>query len=283
MDCATYRLPVFRELGSWRQAMLADPVIGPVMVWAMAHERHAAGQPLDRVRDYYDGPTFRIPFGAETFASDISVALSISTDGFEAWRQFHHWPIMANVRNAEHSERARIVAQLLLCVALGSRQQADLESFLLPVAKQLGIGSSCERSHCVPKVRIPKFFMRMSCHSQQICQAVTSFSMRRGKTAHTETAPETSLGCATASGSIVPRRTPLLVHDCLLSVVKEPLADQAPASLQAPKEFSICTRQHQVKLQLRMWRKRRGSRVSRYHLARPSGLALEPEDSFLWG
>lgn len=128
-------------LASWLQNMLANPVIGPGMVRSMSRARSAATEPVAGVRDWYDGAIFRSAVSAGYFASITSVALSISTDGFEAWRQrgYQGWPVIATVLNVEPHETVRLSSQLMLCVTPGPRQPADLESFLHPIAKQLDI------------------------------------------------------------------------------------------------------------------------------------------------
>lgn len=72
----------------WLRMMLADPVIGQAMVASMKEARQAAeeGPPKD-LRDWYDGRVFRKLYAEGYFSSDTCVALSISTDGFQAWKQ----------------------------------------------------------------------------------------------------------------------------------------------------------------------------------------------------
>lgn len=111
------------------------------MVRSVSRARSAATEPVAGVRDWYDGAIFRSAVSAGYFASITSVALSISTDGFEAWRQrgYQRWPVIATVLNVEPHETVRLSSQLMLCVTPGPRQPADLESFLHPIAKQLDI------------------------------------------------------------------------------------------------------------------------------------------------
>ena len=76
---------------------------------------------------------------AGLFNSDTCVALSVSMDGFEAWRQrgFQGWPIVATVLNVKRGERVKNVCQIILAVTPGPRQPANLESFLHPIAEEL--------------------------------------------------------------------------------------------------------------------------------------------------
>jgi len=67
--------------------MLAHREVGPSMTIAMADARQAAKLPLDGVRDWFDGNIFREAVRAGLFNYDTCVALSVSMDGFEAWRQ----------------------------------------------------------------------------------------------------------------------------------------------------------------------------------------------------
>jgi len=73
------------------------------------------------------------------FSMNRCFALSISTDGFEAWRQrgFEGWRIIVTVLNVDPSSRVQAVSQLILGITPGPGQPADLESFLQPIAGQL--------------------------------------------------------------------------------------------------------------------------------------------------
>lgn len=109
----------------WLKMMLADAHIGPSMVNAMkeAREAAAAGPPTD-LRDWFDGAVFRKLVAQGYFSSNTSVALSISTDGFQAWKQrgFEGWPIIATILNIDPSSRVRIVSQVILGIMPGDRK-----------------------------------------------------------------------------------------------------------------------------------------------------------------
>jgi len=78
---------LYWSLAAWLRTMLADPEVGPSMTSAMADALQAAKLPLDGVRGWYDGNIFRKAVRAGLFNSDTCVALSVSMDGFEAWRR----------------------------------------------------------------------------------------------------------------------------------------------------------------------------------------------------
>lgn len=129
------------SLTAWLTAMLADPELGPSMVDAMAKARQAATEPVSGVEDWYDGSNFRTAVANGLFNLNTSIALSISTDGFEAWRQlgFQGWPVVAIILNLDPSTRTRIVSQVLLTITPGPRQPVDLDSFLRPIADELNV------------------------------------------------------------------------------------------------------------------------------------------------
>lgn len=124
----------------WLKMMFAIAQIGPNMVSAMkeAREAAAAGPPTD-LREWFDGAVFRKLVEQGYFCSNTSVALSISTDGFQDWKQrgFGGWPIIATIINLDQRSRVRIVSQVILGTAPGPGQPADSESFLHPIAKEL--------------------------------------------------------------------------------------------------------------------------------------------------
>lgn len=132
----------FWPLLPWLRIMLADSVMGADMVKAMKEARAAAAAgPPDTLRDWFDGAIFRKLVTTGYFPSDTCMALSISTDGFQAWRQrgFEGWPIIATTLNLDPGARVQVVSQLLLGVTPGPRQPADLESFLHPIAEELNL------------------------------------------------------------------------------------------------------------------------------------------------
>lgn len=123
----------------WLTAMLEDPVLGVDMTAGMAHARARASQPISSYEDWYDGSNFRNAVQRGCFRADTDVALSLSTDGFEVWRQqgFQGWPIVVSILNLDANCRTRVVNQLLVGVTPGPKQPADLESFLHPLAEEL--------------------------------------------------------------------------------------------------------------------------------------------------
>jgi len=109
------------------------------MTAAMAEARAAAKAPMDGVRDWYDGVTFREAIAAGLFDTASCMALGISMDGFEVWRQrgCQGCPFVATVLSVHPGERVKNVAQIIPAVTPGPRQPVDVESFLHPVAKEL--------------------------------------------------------------------------------------------------------------------------------------------------
>jgi len=109
------------------------------MTTAMSGAIEAAKVHVDGVRDWYDGMTFREAVTAGLIHSDTCVALSISVDGFEAWRKrgFQGWPIVVTVLSVRLGERVKNIAQIILAVTPGPRHPVDLESFLHPIAEEL--------------------------------------------------------------------------------------------------------------------------------------------------
>lgn len=126
----------------WLRMMLADADIGAGMVTAMKEARQAAaaGAPKD-LRDWFDGTTFRNLVNKGYFSTNTCIALSISTDGFQAWKQrgFEGWPIIATILNVDPSARVQVVSQLILGITPGPGQPVDLESFMHPVADELNV------------------------------------------------------------------------------------------------------------------------------------------------
>jgi len=110
------------------------------MVQAMnqAREAAAASSPED-LRDWFDGKVFRKLVAQGYFSSNTCIALSISTDSFQAWRQrgFEGWPIIATVLNIDPTSRVQVVSQIILGITPGPGQPADLESFFHPIAEEL--------------------------------------------------------------------------------------------------------------------------------------------------
>jgi len=93
-------------LTAWLTQMQGDPVLGPALKKGMMHARRevrkeGASEQKRGIRDWYHGMTFLEAVRAGLFAEDTDIALSLSTDGFEAWRQrgFQGWPIIVTVLN----------------------------------------------------------------------------------------------------------------------------------------------------------------------------------------
>lgn len=106
---------------------------------SMAAAREAGSKALDAFTDWHDRDNFRQAVAAGCFTADSDVALSLSTDGFEAFRQNGHqaWPVVAIVLTLSAARRSNIACQVLLTATPGPEQPADLESFLEPIAHRL--------------------------------------------------------------------------------------------------------------------------------------------------
>lgn len=119
--------------------MLADPSLGPEMVESMAAAREAGTKPLQGINDWFDGENFHQAVASGCFSSDTDVALSLSTDGFEAFRQNGHqgWPVIATVLNLSPARRSKIVCPVILTVTPGPKEPVDLESYVDPIGGQM--------------------------------------------------------------------------------------------------------------------------------------------------
>jgi len=124
----------------WLRKMLANPDIGAGMVSAMNEARQAAavGPPKD-LRDWFDGATLRKLYAQGYFLKGTSIALSISTDGFQAWRQrgLEGRPIIATIFNVDPSTLVRIVLHVILGITAGQGKPVGVDSFLHPISKEL--------------------------------------------------------------------------------------------------------------------------------------------------
>jgi len=67
--------------------MLENPDLGLDIMDLMRKARLAAAFGSTSRDDWYNSHIFRILLATGKFSSDTDVALSISADGFEAWRQ----------------------------------------------------------------------------------------------------------------------------------------------------------------------------------------------------
>ena len=115
-----------------------DPEVdGPLLLASKG--KFAAASPVHGLRDWFDGATFRKLVELNYFPSSTCAALSISTDGFQAWKQrgFEGWPIIATVLDVHPSSRVQVMSQLILGITPGPGQHAELDSSLHPVAEEL--------------------------------------------------------------------------------------------------------------------------------------------------
>lgn len=105
----------------------------------MAKAHAAAQHPVNNLEDSFNRSTFGDTVQAGLFTAGTDVAISLSTDGFEAWRQegFQGWPVVATVLNLSSENRTRNVCQILITITPGPRQPHDFESVLHPVVEEL--------------------------------------------------------------------------------------------------------------------------------------------------
>lgn len=101
----------------WLKIMLADPNIGAGMVAALKEARAeaAAGAPKS-LRDWFDGTMLRTLGNKGNISTNTCIALSISMDGFQAWKQrgFVGRPINATVLKVLPSASVQVVSQLIV-------------------------------------------------------------------------------------------------------------------------------------------------------------------------
>jgi len=150
------RQMTYWPLTGWLVNMLSDPTLGPDIMAGMNSARQAAaacadGKQKEGLHDWYHGLVFLAAVRAGLFTKDTDIALSISTDGFEAWRQggFQGWPIIVTVLNLPPGARTRNVCQIVVAITPGPRQPVDLESFLHPLAEELN-----ELARGIPGIRV---------------------------------------------------------------------------------------------------------------------------------
>ena len=139
-DGDPHKHAIYWPLLPWLRMMLVDSEMRTDMVKAMTEAREAAAtSPVQGLRDWFDGATFHKLLELGYFPSTTCVPLSISTDGFPAWKQrgFEGSPIIATVLMVHPSSRVQVVSQLIPGITPGPGQAADLKSFLHPVAEEL--------------------------------------------------------------------------------------------------------------------------------------------------
>jgi len=126
---------------AWLKTMLADPILAPEPLVTMKAACLAAASrdPNHPYADFFHGNSFQELYNDGCFCCMLDFASSLSTDGFEAWRQqgFSAWPFIAMILSLGAEKRSKNVSQLILCVTPGPKQPADLESFLHPVVEEL--------------------------------------------------------------------------------------------------------------------------------------------------
>ena len=128
----------------WLSQMRSDPVLGPALRKGMRTARSEAHRNGDFeqkriIHDSYHGMTLLETVRAGLFAENTETVSSLSTDGFEALcqRGFHGWPIIATALNLSPGMRTRNICQIVISRTPGTKQPADLESFLHTLVEEL--------------------------------------------------------------------------------------------------------------------------------------------------
>jgi len=121
--CGTARNPeggrparqmTYWPLTAWLVNVLSDPGLRPDMRAGMKEARGVAatnsdGTQREGLYDWYGDPTLLDALRARRFDVDTNIAPSMSTGGFEAWRQrgLQGWQIIVTVLNLSPGVRAR--------------------------------------------------------------------------------------------------------------------------------------------------------------------------------
>jgi len=141
------------SLIAWLKTMLADPILAPELLATMkaACLVSASRDPNHPYSDFFHGKNFQKLYNDVCFYSMMDFAISLSTDGFEAWRQqgFSAWPFISMILSLGADTRSKNVSQLILCVTPGPKQPADLTSFLHPIVEELK-----QHGQGIPRVKI---------------------------------------------------------------------------------------------------------------------------------
>lgn len=143
------------------------------------------------------------------FQNNTSVALSLATDGFEAWRQngSHGWLVIATVLNLNPSTRSKNSSQVLVTISPGFKQSVDLESFLPPIAdelKSLAVGrSGIHVAGSTERHTLTAFALQV----QRTCQLVLSSSTPLATMVGAPIAFKTLVACFGALTTTINRST----------------------------------------------------------------------------
>ena len=129
------------SLIAWLKAILADPILGPEMMATMKAARlNASREDYNHPYAYcFDGNNLQELENDGCFSADLDFAISLSTDGFEAWRQqeFSAWPVTAMILSLAADRRSPNFSLLILCVTPGPKQPVHFEFFLHPIVVEL--------------------------------------------------------------------------------------------------------------------------------------------------
>jgi Transposase family tnp2 len=96
-------------------------------------------QDVREIQDIFDGDRYNELRDQGFFNDDRDVALSMSTDGFQIFRQKTHdcWPIALTNLNLHPEIRVKKENMFLYSIIPGPRQPVDFNSFLHPLVKEM--------------------------------------------------------------------------------------------------------------------------------------------------
>jgi len=123
------------------KASLADPILGLERMATMKADRvNASRKDYNHPYAYcFDGNNLQELENDGCFSADLDFAISLSTDGFEAWRQqeLSAWPVTAMILSLAADRRSPNFSLLILCVTPDSKQPVHMESFLHAIVVEL--------------------------------------------------------------------------------------------------------------------------------------------------
>eukprot|EP00170_Pyropia_yezoensis_P003186 contig_13359_g3193 len=187
------RQMTYWPLTAWLVNMLSDPGLGPDMMIGMKGARLSAFRDLHGyqgkgLHDWGDGRNFLEAVRRGLLDEDTDVALSVPTDGFEAWRQrgFQGWPIIVTVLNLPPNVRVRNICEITVAITPGPRQPVDLESFLHPLAEKLN-----DLARGIPDVQVAGSSIpcTLRAHAIQFTPAVSALDILLNSTGSNGYAP----------------------------------------------------------------------------------------------
>lgn len=123
----TARKQVTWSIVPWLVSLLASPATAKEMMSTMATARRDAAKPtqeLSEICAWYHGTVVRQLSQQGHFTADTDIAVSLSTNGFEAWRQqgFQAWPCVITALNLGSERRYKTSFQWIAVVTPGPKR-----------------------------------------------------------------------------------------------------------------------------------------------------------------